>query len=122
MLTHPKIVVWGAFNFEKMPKRGSRISKMFMTRFKTPPTFRGHFSQNLSFIQLSCRYLGISYLDQNLLRNPKMKPKIQNFDPTCRNSVIFENQRLFEKKKIFKFLSLDFREYFLSQKSFLSMS
>ena len=93
-----------------------------MTRFKTPPTFRGHFSQNLSFIQLSCRYLGISYLDQNLLRNPKMKPKIQNFDPTCRNSVIFENQRLFEKKFFFKFLSLDFREYFLSQKSFLSMS
>ena len=22
MLTHPKILVWGAYNFEKMPKRG----------------------------------------------------------------------------------------------------
>ena len=22
MLTHPKILVWGAFNFEKMPKSG----------------------------------------------------------------------------------------------------
>ena len=95
-------------------KQCEKKAKDGKTQFKTPPTFRGHFSQNLSFIQLSCRYLGISYLDQNLLRNPKMKPKIQNFDPTCRNSVIFENQRLFEKKKIFKFLSLDFREYFLS--------
>ena len=24
MLTHPKILVWGAFNFEKMPKSGFR--------------------------------------------------------------------------------------------------
>ena len=24
MLTHPKILVWGAYNFEKMPKTGFR--------------------------------------------------------------------------------------------------
>ena len=90
-----------------------------MTRFKTPPTSRGHFSQNLSFIQL-CRSLGISYLDQNFLRNPKIKPKIQNFDATCQNFAIFENPRLFEKF-FFKFLNFDFRE-FLSQKSVRSMS
>ena len=24
MLTHPKILVWGAYNFEKMPKMGLR--------------------------------------------------------------------------------------------------
>ena len=84
---------------------GSKTSNLFKAQFKTLPSFRGHFSQNLSFIQLSCRSFGISYLDQILLINPKMKPKIQNFDPKCQISIIFENPRLFEKFffQIFKF-------------------
>ena len=36
MLTHPKILVWGAYNFEKMPKAGFRnVTDSFRSPIKT---------------------------------------------------------------------------------------